>query len=77
LTQRFAACEIDDMLRTLAISGYRSLRDVRVELGALNVVTGPKGSGKSSLYRALRLLAEAAPSLRDRGGSTLDRIAAS
>ena len=48
------------MLRTLAISGYRSLRDVRVELGALNVVTGPNGSGKSSLYRALRLLADIA-----------------
>ena len=48
------------MLRTLAISGYRSLRDVRVELGALNVVTGPNGSGKSSLYRSLRLLADIA-----------------
>jgi predicted ATPase len=48
------------MLRTLAISGYRSLRDVRIELGPLNIVTGPNGSGKSSLYRALRLLADVA-----------------
>ena len=48
------------MLTALAISGYRSLRDVALELGPLNVVTGANGSGKSSLYRALRLLAEVA-----------------
>src|SRR5471030_3310949 len=48
------------MIGTLAISGYRSLRDVRFELGALNIVTGANGSGKSSLYRALRLLADIA-----------------
>lgn len=47
------------MLRTLAIAGYRSLRDVVVPLGDLTVVTGPNGSGKSNLYRALRLLAAA------------------
>lgn len=45
------------MYRTLAVSGYRSLRDVAVTLGKVTVVTGPNGSGKSSLYRALRLLA--------------------
>lgn len=44
----------------LAIAGYRSLRDVRLELGQLTVVTGANGSGKSSLYRALRLLADVA-----------------
>ncbi len=48
------------MILTLAIAGYRSLRDVRVALGPLNVVTGANGSGKSSLYRALRLLADIA-----------------
>ncbi len=48
------------MISRLAISGYRSLRDVRLELGALTVVTGANGSGKSSLYRALRLLADIA-----------------
>jgi predicted ATPase len=31
-----------------------------VPLGSLNLITGANGSGKSSLYRALRLLAEAA-----------------
>ncbi|WP_440221621.1 AAA family ATPase [Dokdonella sp. MW10] len=48
------------MLTTIAVSGYRSLRDLVVPLGRLNVVTGANGSGKSSLYRALRLLAETA-----------------
>lgn len=45
------------MYRTLAVSGYRSLRDVRISLGHITVVSGPNGSGKSSLYRSLRLLA--------------------
>jgi predicted ATPase len=44
----------------LAVAGYRSLRDVRLTLGPLNLVTGANGSGKSSLYRALRLLADIA-----------------
>jgi predicted ATPase len=48
------------MITKIAISGYRSLRDVRIAFGTLNVVTGPNGSGKSSLYRALRLLADVA-----------------
>lgn len=48
------------MIETLAISGYRSLRNIILPLGRLNVVTGANGSGKSSLYRALRLLADAA-----------------
>lgn len=46
------------MITTLAVSGYRSLRDVVVPLSPLTVVTGDNGSGKSSLYRALRLLAQ-------------------
>lgn len=48
------------MISKIAISGYRSLRDVRLALGPLNVVTGANGSGKSSLYRSLRLLADIA-----------------
>jgi predicted ATPase len=47
------------VLTTLAVEGYRSLRDVVLQLGPLTAVTGPNGSGKSNLYRALRLLAEA------------------
>ena len=60
-------------LATLAIYGYRSLRDVILPLQQLNLVTGPNGSGKSNVYRALRLLADIAqgriiPSLAREGG---------
>jgi predicted ATPase len=48
------------MLTTLAVANYRSLRDLVIPLGPLNVVTGANGSGKSNLYRALRLLAQTA-----------------
>jgi predicted ATPase len=48
------------MLTALAVSGCRSLRDVVVPLAGLNLVTGANGSGKSNLYRALRLLADVA-----------------
>jgi predicted ATPase len=48
------------MLTTLAISNYRSLRNLIVPLKGLNLITGPNGSGKSSVYRALRLLGETA-----------------
>jgi predicted ATPase len=63
------------MLTALAVSGYRSLRDVVVPLAGLNLVTGPNGSGKSNLYRALRLLADVAQgraiaSLAQEGGLT-------
>ena len=48
----------DAAISTLAVEGYRSLRQVVVPLKRVNVVTGANGSGKSSLYRAMRLLAE-------------------
>ena len=48
------------MINTLAVSGYRSLRNLVVPLERLNLITGANGSGKSNLYRALRLLAEIA-----------------
>ncbi len=48
------------MISTLAVANYRSLRNIVAPLGALNLVSGENGSGKSSLYRALRLLAETA-----------------
>jgi len=48
------------MIETIAVSGYRSLRDVRLRLGALTVVTGANGTGKSSVYRALRLMTQIA-----------------
>jgi predicted ATPase len=48
------------MIDTLAISGYRSLRDLILPMRRLTLVTGANGSGKSSLYRAMRLLSDAA-----------------
>jgi predicted ATPase len=36
------------------------MRDVVLPLGRLNVVTGANGTGKSNLYRALRLLSDTA-----------------
>ena len=61
------------MLTAVAISNYRSLRELIVPLKGLNVITGANGSGKSSFYRALRLLADTAqgrvvPSLAREGG---------
>ena len=46
------------MLTTVAVRGYRSLREIVLPLAQLTVVTGANGTGKSSLYRALRLLAD-------------------
>ena len=48
------------MIRTVAVQGYRSLRDLTLPLGSLSVITGANGTGKSSVYRSLRLLADAA-----------------
>ncbi|NLR76089.1 AAA family ATPase [Leeia aquatica] len=48
------------MLHTLAIANYRSLRKLHLPLQPLTLVTGANGSGKSSVYRALRLLADVA-----------------
>jgi predicted ATPase len=48
------------VISTLAVEGYRSLRHLVLPLGRLNVVVGANGSGKSNLYRALRLLADSA-----------------
>lgn len=56
----FALIYAGQMIRTVAVHGYRSLRELIVPLGQLTLITGANGSGKSSLYRALRLLADAA-----------------
>lgn len=48
------------MLKTLAVANYRSINNLVMPLGRLNLITGANGSGKSNLYRALRLLAETA-----------------
>ena len=48
------------MIRTLAFAGYRSLRELCFSVGRLTVITGGNGAGKSNVYRALRLLVDAA-----------------
>lgn len=48
------------MLRNIRISGYRSLRAIRLSAERLNVFVGANGVGKTNLYRALELLQGAA-----------------
>lgn len=48
------------MITTLAVRGFRSLRDVVLPLGPVTVVTGANGVGKSNLYRAFQLLSDTA-----------------
>ena len=48
------------VISQLAVSGYRSLRDIKLLLAPLTIITGANETGKSSVYRALRLLADMA-----------------
>ena len=48
------------VITTLAFAGYRSLRDLVLRVGPLTAITGGNGTGKSNVYRALRLLVDAA-----------------
>ncbi|OYP34199.1 ATP-binding protein [Rhodopirellula sp. MGV] len=48
------------MIDRIAVSGYRSIRSIILQLGQLTVITGANGTGKSNLYRALKLIADAA-----------------
>src|ERR671932_198901 len=47
-------------LRELQVAGYRSVRDLRLSLDAVNVLVGPNGCGKTNVYRAMYLLHRAA-----------------
>ncbi len=48
------------MISTIAIANYRTLIQLVMPMSSLNVVIGLNGSGKSNLYKSLRLLAETA-----------------
>lgn len=44
------------MLTTLTIRGFKSLRDVTLDLGTVNVFIGANGSGKTAILESLGML---------------------
>ena len=48
------------MIKALHMEGYRSVRDLNLDLRGINVLTGPNRCGKSNLYNSLVLIARAA-----------------
>ncbi|SFZ83128.1 Predicted ATPase [Devosia enhydra] len=48
------------MLSEISITGYRSIRQLRLPLRRVTVVVGANGTGKTNLYRAIALLQGAA-----------------
>jgi predicted ATPase len=46
------------MIRKIQIRNYRSLKDVRLKTGPINVLIGENGAGKSSVLDAIRMLSD-------------------
>lgn len=44
------------MLKRIAVRGYKSLQNVEIELGSLNVLVGPNAAGKSNFLDLLQLI---------------------
>ncbi|MFF3290668.1 AAA family ATPase [Streptomyces sp. NPDC003023] len=43
-------------VRRITVSGYKSIRDVTLDLGPVTVLVGPNGAGKSNFIEAVELL---------------------
>ncbi len=48
------------MLRRLKVKNYKSLRNLDLRLGRLNVLVGPNAAGKSNILDCLAFLSELA-----------------
>lgn len=48
------------MITHLSVKNYRSLKDMELPLGPLNVLIGANGSGKSNILDVLRLVRDVA-----------------
>jgi len=47
------------MIRSLKLTGFKSLDDAGLKLGAVNLLIGPNAAGKSNVVRSFRFLADA------------------
>lgn len=55
------------MLTHIEIKGYKSLKDVSLDMNSLTVLIGPNGSGKSNFLDVFKLMSEAAHGLLGEG----------